>query len=425
MKRKLWFFLPATSQNAVSSWLNVSLRCLLAGAALAGCYYSALLATAAYLFDRNTAASTGLAAHLVPYNSRYIARLADWEPEHRASLLQRATELNRFDSASWIQLGLLTELDRHDPQGAEHYYLKAAAVDHMFQPKWTLTNFYFRRQNKDQFFRWARATLAITPYAPDPVFTQMWLMTQDAKQIEAAIPERVRTLLQYAGFLASSKRFLSIPSIVQRLVDAVPARDAHAWGRDDMLAEIEDRLLAGSRRDAALMVWASMRHAGWIPGTIPTPDHPLTNGEFALPFYGHGFDWVVPTPAGVAIDQLRDKKSLRMTFSGDQAEHCDLLRQYIPVEPGREYEMRWLATGLQMNAPSGLAWRVQPVPESNTSVPSLFSADLLDRTATVWRFRVPAATNLCTLTLEYARPRGAVRARGVVRLEAISLTGQS
>lgn len=393
--------------------------------ALAGCYYSALLATAAYVFDRNTAASTGMAARLVPYNPKYIARLSDWEPQQRAALLQRATGLNPFDSASWIQLGLLTELDRHDPQDAERYYLKAAAVDHMFQPKWTLTNFYFRRQNEDQFFRWARATLDITPYAPDPVFTQMWLMTQDARRIEAAIPERPRTLLQYAAFLASRKRFLSIPPIVQRLVDAVPARDAHVWGRDDMLAEIEDRLLAEGHRDAALRVWADMRHAGWIAGTIPTPDHPLTNGEFSVPFYGHGFDWVAVTAAGVVIDPLPDKKSLRMTLSGDQAEHCDLLRQYIPVEAGREYEMQWLATGLQINVPSGLSWRVQPVPGSNTSAPSLFSGDLLRSPAGVWRFRVPAATSLCTLTLEYARPSGAARAHGVVRLESISLTGKS
>jgi len=425
VKRKLWFFLPGNFQNAASSWLNAILRCLVVGAALAGCYYSALLATAAFQFDRNTAASTAMAARLVPYNSRYIARLADWEPQQRAVLLQRATELNPFDSASWIQLGFLTELDRHDPQAAERYYLKAATVDHMFQPKWTLTNFYFRRQNEDQFFRWARATLAITPYAPDPVFTQMWLMTQDAKRIEAAIPERPRTLLQYAGFLASSKRFLSIPPIVQRLVDAVPAWDAHAWGRDDMLAEIEDRLLAEGYRDAALGVWASMSHARWIAGTIPTPHHPLTNGEFSLPFYGHGFDWVVATAAGVSIDLLPDKRSLRVTFSGDQAEHCDVLRQYLPVEPGREYEMQWLATGLQINTPSGLSWRVQPVPGLNTSAPSLFSGDILGGTTGVWRFRVPAATNLCALTLEYTRPLGAVRARGVVRLESISLTGKS
>lgn len=277
--------------------LNVSLRVLLVAAAIGASCYSALLARAAYLFQRDTAASVGAAARLVPYNSRYIARLAAWEPDRRAALLHRAVALNPFDSEWWIQLGLLTELSRHDPKTAERYYLEAAAVDHMFPPKWTLAGFYHRRQNQSRFFRWARATLEITPYAADPVFAQMWEMTQDTERIGTAIPQRPRVLLQYAGFLANTRRFDSIAPVVRRLVSAVPARDAHAWGRDDLLAGIEDRLLDEGYVDAALSVWANMEREGWIRAAVPNAEHPLTNGDFTLPFYGHGFDWRIADTA--------------------------------------------------------------------------------------------------------------------------------
>lgn len=394
---------------------NASLRWLLVAAAIAGASYSLLLARAAYLFEKNTAESVAEAAKLVPYDSRYIARLAVWNPEQRAILLKRATALNPFDSESWIQLGLMAELDRRDLKAAERYYLKATDVDHMFLPKWTLTNFYFRRQNENEFFRWAKETLAITPYAADPVFTQMWLMSKDSEQIAAAIPQRPRILLQYASFLSSSSRFQTIPVVVQRLIHAVGTGDPHAWGRDDLLAGVEDRMLAAGDLDAASGVWASLSDAGWIGERVPTVENPITNGSFALRSYGHGFDWVVVSTPGASVDQFPDEKELRITLSGQQPEECDLLRQYIPVEPGREYQMQWKATGDRIEAPSGLAWHLQCAGESACS--TLVSGDLLGG---VWQFRAPDA-KLCILTLEYERAPGTVRANGTVTLNSVSI----
>ena len=51
-----------------------------------------------------------------------------------------------------IQLGLNAEITEGDPKTAESYYLKAAAVNKMFLPKWTLTNYYFRQQNYERVF---------------------------------------------------------------------------------------------------------------------------------------------------------------------------------------------------------------------------------------------------------------------------------
>ena len=395
------------------------LRCVLIAAAIAGCYYSALLARAAHLFEKNTAESVAAASALTPDNSRYLARLADWKPDQRVELLQRAVKLNPFDSESWIQLGLAAELDGNDPQTAERYYLRAAAVDRMFLPKWTLTNFYFRRQSKAEFFRWAKATLAITPYSPDPVFAQMWLMSQDAALIGAAIPERPRTLLQYAWFLSKNGRFAEIPAVVTRLVQTAGPEKAHALGRDDLLASIQDRLLSAGDAEAALGVWTSMKNGGWIQESVPSAAHPLTNGDFSTPFYDHGFDWIRANAAGVEIDQFPDSKSVRLTLTGEQAEQCVLLSQYIPLTPGRDYRMSWKATGDQMETPSGLAWHVRPVGASDGA--EITSGDVLAGGERGWEFKAPGAGKLCLLTLEYRRLPGTVLARGSLNLQAVSI----
>ena len=162
-----------TSTSALSGVATVAFRYLFIAAALARAYYSALFARASFLFQQNTAMSAQRAVELVPYNASYVAGLAGWQPAKRIALLHRAVELNRFDAESWIQLGLAAEMDQHDVASAERYYLQASAVDRMFLPRWTLTNFYFRQQRPVEFFRWAEATLKITPYPADPVFAQM------------------------------------------------------------------------------------------------------------------------------------------------------------------------------------------------------------------------------------------------------------
>ncbi|HMJ60202.1 MAG TPA: hypothetical protein VK493_00505, partial [Bryobacteraceae bacterium] len=179
------------------------LRYVMIAAAVAAAFYSLILARAAHLFALDTVASVPAAVTLVPYHATYTARLAAWRPLERDELLHRAVELNPWDYRSWIQLGLATEMQNGDAKGAERDYLRAAEVDHMFLPRWTLTNFYFRQRQPGDFFHWANAALQITPYSSDPIFSQMWLVSQDAGRIATAIPDRARVLLQYAWFLSN------------------------------------------------------------------------------------------------------------------------------------------------------------------------------------------------------------------------------
>ncbi len=394
------------------------LRYLLIAGAIAGACYSAILARASHLFTLDTPSSIQAAAQLVPYNAEYIARLAAWDRDHRIALLKRAVELNPFDYESLIQLGLHSEINQNDPKTAETYYLKAAAVNHMHEPKWTLTNFYFRQQNTSEFFRWANETLKITPFDGANVFTQMWLMSQDAQRLSAVVPDRPRSLIQYTWFLSNTQQYTAIPPIVQRLVRVVGSDDPRAWGRDDLIASSLDKVLASGDLHTGLQFWATLRDGRWIDQNVPDANHPITNGNFKIRFYRHGFDWLPVDTDGVNIDQFMEDASIDIGLSGRQPEQCTLLRQYIAAEGGFQYKLQWKAEAQGIPAGIGIAWHLRPANGSATT--DLFSGDLLDKEQS-WEFIAPPNVGGLVLTLESNRPSGKVRPEGHITLRSVSM----
>ena len=393
------------------------LRYLTIVGAIAAAFYSLLLARAVHLFALDTQASVSAAVRLVPYNAAYMARLAAWRPTERDTLLRRAVELNPWDFQSWIQLGLSTEMQQNNAEGAERYYLRAAAMNHMFLPKWTLTNFYFRQRRSSDFFHWANAALQITPYSSDPIFAQMWLVDQDAARIAAAIPDRPRVLLQYAWFLSNARQFAAIPDVIHRLILRVGNAEPHLWGRDDLVASIEDRILReGNQRDA-LAIWTSLREGGWIHQSIPNVQHPLTNGDFRVPFFRHGFDWASADSNCSQLEQVSNAGRVRIRLSGDQPDACVLLRQYVPLAAGKIYSLSWRANTQGADSSRGLAWHIRAMPQKIGEETA--SGDLFDSPG-AWQFRAPAS-EVAMLSLEYNRPQGYVRAAGTVTLESASL----
>jgi len=396
------------------------LRYAVIGGAVMAAIYLFVLARAAQLFQQDTAISIPAAVHLQPHNSAYLERLASWQPEDGENLLKRALKEDPFNYDAWIRLGLLAEMQDGDSASAEKYYLKAADVNHMFLPKWTLANFYFRQQKQQQFFHWTKETLAITPYASDPVFAQMWSMSQDENTLNAAIPDRPRVLLQYAWYLSNSKQYDSIPRAVDRLVRTVGKDDPSKWGRNDLLAVTEDHMLAAGYLKPAIQVWSTLKEAGWLNEAVPNDQHPLINGDFRERFYRHGFDWVNVESAGTHVEQLWQTPCLRIDLYGDEAENVTLLQQYVAGAPGKRYLMAWQAQADDLADPSGLSWHLHPVKGAS----ELTSGDLLAPDKT-WVFDAPVNSKLFLLTLEYARPLGNTRARGAVVLKAVTMNQQA
>ena len=391
---------------------------LIAGA-LGASILAFALARASALYEQDTATSVTEAVHLFPNYALYLDRLANWQPEQREAMLRRSVELDPFDYDAWTRLGLLTEMQNGDVAGAEKDFLKAAEVNHMFMPRWTLTNFYYRQQNVTEFFHWSKLALEVTPYASEPIFTQMWAITQDESLLNAAIPDRPRIILQYAWFLANNKHFDAVPLVIERLIHVVGNGNPQDWGRDDLIAISEDHMLQAGAASPAIKVWASLNNGGWIKQSVPDVYHPLTNGDFRIPFYRHGFDWLGLEESGVRIDQIATDAMVRINLFGDQADKVVLLQQYVDVEPGKKYNLSWQARSQEILAPSGLAWHVYPI-KGGTG--ELVSGDLLGESS--WNFAAPADAKAFLLTLECRRPLGSMRARGTFSLQTVSMSQQ-
>lgn len=400
-----------------NAWLGALRYAVIAGA-VAAAIYSLILARASALFQQDTAVSVAAAVRLQPHNAIYLDRLASWQPEDRQRLLDRSVSDDPFNYNAWIRLGLMAEMQDGDNATAERDYLKAAEVNHMFLPKWTLANFYFREQKSDAFFHWTKETLAVTPYASDPVFAQMWQMTQDEDALNAAIPDRPRILLQYAWYLSNAKQYDSIPRAVERLVHVAGNDDPAKWGRDDLLAVSLDHMLAAGYLRAALNVWSTLKAAGWLEQSVPNDQSPLTNGDFGLNFYRHGFDWVTNENNGTRVDHYRDSHELRVGIYGDEAEKLTFLQQYLAAAPNTAYTLAWELQTDDLEEPSGMAWHVHAI--GSGSADELVSADLFSKNKT-WEFTTPAGAKAFLLTLEYARPSGTTRARGNFVLKSVTM----
>jgi hypothetical protein len=273
--------------------------------------------------------------------------------------------------------------------------LEAARVDRQFEPRWTLANFYFRQARADEFWKWTRAALNVSYGNRMRAFDLCWRMSQNAQEIfERAIPIQSDVLGAYLAYLLEQHRSVAGPVAVR----LAAMRDAEYTAL--LEAACDAFIDAGNAADAR-EVWRLLGRPA--PGGI-------VNGDFARPPVNHGFDWRLIESAGVTHVHL-DPSGQRILFSGKQPESCDLLRQIIAVETGKQYELRWETRTHDIALPSGIEWSV-----AGRRAPVAAAEDWQKG---VVSFTAPAA--LFPITLGYRRPTGQPRAEGFIEIRAVSL----
>ena len=83
------------------------------------------------------------------------------QDQQSMSNVRAAVDANPRLSLGWIRLGLHAESEGNLAE-AEADLLQAARVDRQYLPAWTLSNFYFRRDDRANFWPWARRAAALT-----------------------------------------------------------------------------------------------------------------------------------------------------------------------------------------------------------------------------------------------------------------------
>jgi tetratricopeptide (TPR) repeat protein len=366
---------------------------VLAGAAA----YSIRLALADAAFRKHTPQSVARALEILPDHAGYLlfrAEQMDYDGEDSTALLERAARVTPLSSAPRIRLGLAAEA-RADFSGAEKWLLDAARVDRQFEPRWTLANFYFRRERASEFWKWMRAALEVSYRDRRLAFDLCWRMTQNGDEVLAqAIPDRHDVLAAYLYYVMD-QRHEAVGSVALKLAQLHDAAD---------VAELEsacDLLIDAGKFTEARELWRQMGHS---------QTELIGNGGFATKPGGHGFDWRPSGAEGVINVPLTG--SYRIALTGKQPESTELLRQFVVLRPGREFTLRWEARTHGLGSASGVEWA------AGMTRAALEPAQ--DWRAGSFEFKAEAA--LLPIALVYHRPTGQARAEGTIEIRAVSLT---
>jgi tetratricopeptide (TPR) repeat protein len=400
----------------------VAIQASCLAALVLGIVWNVRFAVADLLARRNQANSTRLAMRWMPGNGAYPAQLADevyaLDPVSAKSLLQRAVQLNRYDAASWIQLGLLSEAGE-DLRGAEKALLQAASVDATFLPSWSLANYYFRRENTPRFWYWAQKAAQMDPDDAAPLFRLAWYVSPNAAEIASRLQiKRPQVAVQFVNFLMAQGDPTATTEAASRLLAA------NTESNTQTLLEVCDWLIANKHPDLALPLWNGLASRGQIayaPVGVNSTEA-VTNGGFAKSPISRGFDWHLRTVEGVSSFLNVSPNALGFEFSGDEPDSFLIMDQTAPVEGRRKYVLavNYGTSGIVPD--SGLAW----------SVTDDRSGAVLARTGSLSSeqgreaytcFAAPDGAAFVRLSLLYQRQPGTVRIEGKLALKGVRLTG--
>ena len=353
-------------------------------------WFSIVLARADFFFRSE---KVQRAMEIGPRNTEYLALRAlqlDYEGVDSGALTRKIAALSPYASAPRIRLGLAAEVSG-DPASAERWLLDAARVDHQFEPRWTLANFYFRAGRTDEFWRWMRAALEVSYGDRTPAYSLCWRVINDPEEIlRRGIPDRHEVVGSYLVYLLQRPVLASVDEVARRLASYHEAADLPLlWGACDQL------LAAGD--PAAVGVWVL---------TGQTAPSGIFNGDFATVPVNHGFDWRLIESPGVT-----HVNGNRISLSGQQGESCTLLQETLSLVPGKRYRFHWEARTVGIKSPSGIEWRIAD--QHGALLPS--------EDWTTGELTIHAEDRFPVLVLASQRPVGESRAEGNIELRHIRM----
>ena len=376
---------------------GVAILALLVLAAAA--WWSVRLARADAAFRKGTPPEVARAIELEPDSGEYLARLAlqaEYSGQDSAPLLEEMAALNPRASAPRIRLGLAAEL-KGDPAAAERWLLDAFSVDRQFETRWTLANFYFRQGRPADFWTWIHSALAMSYGDRAVAFDLCWQQTSDPQEIlDRAIPDNHDVVASYLAYVLRQRHHPAIAGAANKLAKIRTPDDS------PLLSAAIDALIDTGQTSAAVGLWVALGN--------PRPNG-ISHPDFEDNPAGHGFDWRIAETPGVSHQSLDTPAALRIRFTGQQPESCELLRQVVGgLRPGVAYTLRWEARTQGMASPTGLAWRIGPG-RGDLAAGDDWSAGKMVFTPD---------SDHATLVLEYRRPQGQVRTEGSVDLRHVT-----
>lgn len=384
------------------------------------CYWPLRLAYADYLARVGSLPAIVRATELVPGNAEYLlaeAKLLDKGGGDPTPCLKRAAALEPAKASVWIELGLQADIAGDGPE-AERYLLEAARASKLYQPRWTLANYYFRRGDVEKFWPWAKRALEITNDDPKLLFAFCWQLSEDAQLIlQRAIPQRKSVLQQYLSFLLEQNRLTAAPAVLQRMLARPDASDA------PVAMALCNRLLQAVSVADAVELWNHLCRGKLIAYEPLDPEggKSLTNPTFQPATMPAAFDWHIPDVPGVSVEHVTSPPYLGISFWGKQPESCEVLWQDLPLAAGRTFRFSYHYRTESVPPGAGLRWAVLDAAQGTE-----LTANAPDLSSPTWTegsllFSTPPGLASARLVLRYRRAVGTTPIEGVLCLKDANL----
>lgn len=387
------------------SWI---LRLIGVGFCAAGMWWSYKVLKADVLYRRDTAESIREAIRLRPDAAAYYIRLAKLDDARGNELLEKALALEPYNAEAAIELALNLEADGKTG-AAEKLLLKAYDADRTYLPRWSLANFYLRRNDLEKFWYWARKAAEMPSTDIAPLFQLCWRVTPDAKEIgRRVVTDDPSTMRQFLGFLSAKGQIAAGGDVARRLV-----KQGDEQRDRDLLLGVVNRLIeAGDVKDSTGL-WTEMVARKWVTADSGEPN----NAGFARQPAQVEFDWTLPSYDG--LHSWPGPAGLEAEFTGKQPENCVIAEQTLALGAGN-HELDFRYRTKDMTSGTGLTWSVSDRKSNKELARSgeLLSDSSKDQSV---RWTEDSNTPLVRLRLEYHRPIGSTRISGLLVVESTSV----
>ena len=352
---------------------------------------------------------------------------------------KKAAEYDPRNAEILIQNSLARER-KGDQCGCEQGLLQAAASNHTWLPRWTLTSYYLRHGNTREAYRWAR--LAAERSAGDlrPLFQALRDSGASPEFIATAIvPANRATLLAYLWYLIGRDGRAGVEITATRLADLIPDHPP-GWpgldigpaggllhrtfptegGERAALLSAVNRLLEGDPALPAVDLWNHLVERRVISSEPWKPDRAIVNGSFRFPLLGGGLDWMAGKGDGFSVDAANPEGFAEVDLTGTQGDASDLLAQTVCAPRGRSYHFQFESSTEQVPAATGVSWEFR---DRATGAPIAGAAITGSESWMASGCDIPAAAadRVFRLVLTYRRLPGTVRSEGNVRVRNVRL----
>jgi hypothetical protein len=319
--------------------------------------------------------------------------------------LRRAVALDPENSGRRLRLAARAELSG-DFSLAERSLLDAARLSRLYQPRYALAQFYFRRRSAAGFDRWSDEAFRAAWGDVMPLLDLVWRARPEPDRLaEEAVSRPPEIARQYLMLLVDHQQTAAAGRLALEFSSRARPPDLAP-----ILAYCNLSLSEGSAQ-APVEVWNRLCARATLPYSRLDPGRGagLTNADFARAPLAAGFDW---HPDGAQwLESIRFRGELELRFGGRQPEAFLVAWQYVPVFHGKTYRLRWRCRPLDAAGCEGLGWAVYDAARDPVAA----------RTEPDGTLVVRAPSEVVRLALMYRRPAGVPRLAGGVAIGPLSL----